>query len=48
LLGVPFEDRDLLEDWSRQLSEALEPRFPGLVAPRAISDAARARALFIS
>ncbi|WP_121745192.1 cytochrome P450 [Streptomyces sp. E2N166] len=44
LLGVPFEDRDLLEGWAEKLSEALEPPFPGLVAPRARTDAARARA----
>ncbi|SOD64426.1 hypothetical protein SAMN06297387_116150 [Streptomyces zhaozhouensis] len=48
LLGVPFEDRDLLEDWSGKLSEALEPPLPGLVAPRATSEAARARVQFIT
>nr|WP_254390867.1 cytochrome P450 [Streptomyces sp. AC550_RSS872] len=48
LLGVPFGDRDLLEYWSGRLSEALEPPFPGLVAPRASTDAARARAEIIT
>ncbi|MGQ4727388.1 MULTISPECIES: cytochrome P450 [Streptomyces] len=48
LLGVPFEDRDLFEDWSGKLSETLEPPFPGLVAPRASTDAVRARAEFIT
>lgn len=47
LLGVPFEDRDLIQGWSAKLSEALEPPLPGLVAPRATAQAAQARAEFI-
>jgi cytochrome P450 len=47
LLGVPFADRELIQDWSGKLSEALEPPLPGLVAPRATSRAAHARAEFI-
>ncbi|WP_406453370.1 cytochrome P450 [Streptomyces sp. NBC_01622] len=47
LLGVPFADRDLIQDWSGKLSEALEPPLPGLVAPRATTQAAQARAEFI-
>jgi cytochrome P450 len=47
LLGVPYADRDLIQDWSGKLSEALEPPLPGLVAARATSEAARARADFI-
>ncbi|WP_067452317.1 cytochrome P450 [Actinomadura macra] len=42
LLGVPFEDRDLLQDWSAKLSQALEPPFgqPGGMS----REASRARA----
>lgn len=47
LLGVPFEDRDLLLDWSGKLSEALEPPLPGLVSGRVTVEAARARAAFV-
>lgn len=47
LLGVPAADHHLFQAWSAKLSEALEPPLPGLVAPRATSDAARARAEFI-
>lgn len=43
LLGVPFEDRDLIQDWSGKLSEALEPPLPGLVGARTTAEAARAR-----
>ncbi|AZK92625.1 MULTISPECIES: cytochrome P450 [Streptomyces] len=47
LLGVPFEDRDLLQDWSAKLSEALDPPI-GPAAGRMTTDAARARAAFVA
>ncbi|WP_328895572.1 cytochrome P450 [Streptomyces sp. NBC_00236] len=47
LLGVPVADHHLFQAWSAKLSEALEPPLPGLVAPRATGEAARARAEFI-
>jgi cytochrome P450 len=46
LLGVPFEDRALLQDWSGKLSEALEPPL-GQPTGRTTTEAARARAAFV-
>ncbi|TMQ95631.1 cytochrome P450 [Actinomadura soli] len=46
LLGVPFEDRPLLQNWSATLSTALEPPL-GPSAGRMTPDAARARASFV-
>ncbi|MFI0371290.1 cytochrome P450 [Actinomadura sp. 1N219] len=46
LLGVPFEDRPLLQNWSATLSTALEPPL-GPSAGRMPTDAARARASFV-
>ncbi|MFJ4685557.1 cytochrome P450 [Streptomyces sp. NPDC088789] len=47
LLGVPFEDRQLLQDWSGILSEALDP--PLGAAPQGMTtEAARARAGFVT
>ena len=46
LLGVPFRDRRLLQDWSAKLSEALDP--PLGPSPAGVrSGAARARAAFV-
>ncbi|MGW3659589.1 cytochrome P450 [Streptomyces sp. NPDC005151] len=47
LLGVPFEDRKLLQDWSAKLSEALDPPL-GPAAARMTTQAARARAGFVT
>jgi cytochrome P450 len=46
LLGVPFQDRRLLQDWSAKLSEALDPPL-GPPAAGVRTDAARARAAFV-
>ncbi|TMR20517.1 cytochrome P450 [Nonomuraea turkmeniaca] len=46
LLGVPFEDRRLLQDWSAALSETLDPPL-GQTAARVTTEAARARARFV-
>ncbi|MBE1530656.1 cytochrome P450 [Actinomadura algeriensis] len=46
LLGVPFEDRRLLQDWSASLSAALDPPL-GPAPPRLTTEAARARAGFV-
>jgi hypothetical protein len=46
LLGVPFEDRALLQDWSAKLSEVLEPPL-GQPERRTTTEAARARAAFV-
>lgn len=46
-LGVPFEDRQLLQDWSAKLSEALDPPL-GPAAARMTTQAARARAGFVT
>ncbi len=47
LLGVPFEDRLLLQDWSAKLSEALDPPL-GPAPARMTTQAARARADFVA
>ncbi|MGV9316914.1 cytochrome P450 [Streptomyces sp. NPDC003691] len=47
LLGVPFEDRELLQDWSSKLSEALDPPI-GPAAGGMTTEAARARAAFVA
>jgi cytochrome P450 len=46
LLGVPFEDRALLQDWSGKLAEVLDPPL-GMAAGRMTREAARARAAFV-
>jgi cytochrome P450 len=47
LLGVPFDDRRLLQDWSAKLSEALDPPL-GPVEGRLTREAARGRAGFVA
>lgn len=46
LLGVPFEDRRLLQEWSATLSETLEPPL-GHTNRATATEAARARARFV-
>jgi hypothetical protein len=48
LLGVPFEDRQLLQGWSASLSEALDPPLGPPPAPTTTTRAARARAGFVA
>ncbi|MGW7066074.1 cytochrome P450 [Streptomyces sp. NPDC054855] len=45
LLGVPYEDRQLLQDWSSELATALDP--PLGTSGRMTREAARARAGFV-
>ncbi|GAA4236750.1 cytochrome P450 [Actinomadura meridiana] len=46
LLGVPYEDRDRIKDWSAILAESLDPQF-GASAGRMTRETARARAAFV-
>ncbi len=48
LLGVPFEDRRLLQDWSGKLSEALDPPLGPAAGREVRTAAARARAAFVA